>query len=243
MHDPNKVLLGRTLSSAKEVSCHDSDPSTFEAGLAVRQGVDGLSLEKDDGLQIGISLGKSLSNHKQTSVCRSGTEVPIQLTDDSVAAELEVGDLTFKAKEKGEDGNDITIALVAGATAGSEVVTVEGTDIVIQIANETSTAQQIKDAVEASFSASDLVSVEIASGQEAEPQTVAAEDALEGGENMGAYVVIGQKVYIDDVTGKARASGAGATISDAIYSSGIKSGVKENKTEVPVAIVDMPGGL
>lgn len=148
MHDPTKVLLGTTQSSAKDVSCHDGDPATFQAGLVMRQKSDGtLSVAKADGGILGISLGKSLSDHKKTAVLRSGELVPIQLTDD-----------------------------------------------------------------EAEY----------------------------------AYVVKGQSVWIDDVTGKANIEDDGdvtTTVSNATYVSGALDGVKEDGTTVKVALIDMTGGL
>jgi hypothetical protein len=148
MHDPDKVLLGSTLSSDRHVNDIESDPATFFAGHAVRLKSDGkLSLAKVDGGFYGVSLGKSLSDIKYTSVCRAGSAVPIILTDD---------------------------------------------------------------------------------------------------EDDYAYVVKGQKVWIDDVTGHAQAEAGGdidSTLSDAVYVSGPLDGVRENGQIIKVALIDMVGGL
>lgn len=61
-----------------------------------------------------------------------------------------------------------------------------------------------------------------------------------------AYVVQGEKVWIDDVTGKANIEDdetETTTVSDAVYVSGVLDGVKSDGTTVKVALVDMPGGL
>lgn len=147
-HDPNKVVMGSVGSSAKDVSNFDSDPATFVAGLAVRLASTGaLVLAKASGMLQGISLGRSLANTKHTAVARTGSMVPIQLTDD-----------------------------------------------------------------EADY----------------------------------AYVVIGDKVYVDDVSGKANIVDDGdvtTTITDAVYVSLPLDGIAEDGTTVKVAYVDMPGGL
>jgi hypothetical protein len=54
---------------------------------------------------------------------------------------------------------------------------------------------------------------------------------------------IGAAVYISDVTGKGIASGDDTTVSNAVYVSGLMSGINEAGESVPCAIIDMPGGL
>lgn len=53
----------------------------------------------------------------------------------------------------------------------------------------------------------------------------------------------GAQVHISDTTGKAIASGAGATGMNAVYTSGVLTGVKEDGTTADVALIDFPGGL
>lgn len=114
-HDPTKIKLGGVDYSGAEITNHDGDPETFEAGLAVRQKSDGkLTLAKADGLHLGISLGVSLSDAKRTSVARTGYRVPIQLTDDSNSyayvvkgAKVYIDDATGKANIV-DDGNVTT---------------------------------------------------------------------------------------------------------------------------------------
>jgi hypothetical protein len=57
--------------------------------------------------------------------------------------------------------------------------------------------------------------------------------------------VVGAQVHISDTTGKAIASGAGATGMNAVYASGALTAIKEDATEVSagVALIDMVGGL
>lgn len=55
--------------------------------------------------------------------------------------------------------------------------------------------------------------------------------------------VVGEQVHISDTTGKAIAAGAGATGMNATYASAVKTGIKEDGTETPVALIDFVGGL
>lgn len=54
---------------------------------------------------------------------------------------------------------------------------------------------------------------------------------------------VGAQVHISDTTGIAIASGAGATGMNAIYASGVLTGIKEDGTTANVALIDFQGGL
>ena len=54
---------------------------------------------------------------------------------------------------------------------------------------------------------------------------------------------LGAQVHISDTTGLAAASGAGATGMNAVYSSAVLTGVKEDGTTANVALIDFQGGL
>ena len=103
----------------------------------------------------------------------------------SAQASLVKGDLTFTAVAAGSDGNDISIEFLNTGTAGSEVVTVTGTGtdkkISVSMQGGTSTATQLKAALDASDDAADLITTAIASGQGAVAQAAFAEDQLEDG--------------------------------------------------------------
>jgi hypothetical protein len=79
----------------------------------------------------------------------------------SLQAFLVVQDLTYTADAIGEGGNAISITYTTGGVAGSEVVTVVGSAISVQIASGISTATQVKAAVDLSVAASALISVAI----------------------------------------------------------------------------------
>lgn len=68
----------------------------------------------------------------------------------AAAAVVVLQDLTFTAPATGLSGNAVSITYTTGATAGSEVVTVNGNAITVQISNGVSTATQIRTAFIAS---------------------------------------------------------------------------------------------
>jgi hypothetical protein len=54
---------------------------------------------------------------------------------------------------------------------------------------------------------------------------------------------VGAQVSISDTTGKAIAAGGGATAVNAVYVSGVLTGIAEDGSEIDVALIDFPGGL
>lgn len=137
-HNAAKVLLGAIRSSFKIV---DNKVGTIEAGKIARQKSDGtISIASADGLPLGISIGKDLSDAGRMNICRAGLQVPVLLTS--------------------------------------------------------------------------------------------------------AFTpTLGAQVFISDTTGLAIASGVGATGMNAVYSSGVLTGVKEDGTTANVALIDFQGGL
>ncbi len=123
MHNPNKVLLGSTGSSMKEV---DNHIGTIAAGVAVRLAADdSLSTDSSDGSLLGISLGSDLTPAGYTAICRRGLMVPVKLTaafTPVVGAVVNLSDTT-----------GLAIAAGGGATAVNAVyatskLSVGGTD-------------------------------------------------------------------------------------------------------------------
>ncbi len=111
----------------------------------------------------------------------SDEQVGQDVTTPAVAAYLTQGDLTFTAVKAGLLGNDISVEMVDDAELGEEVAHAEDGLVTIHIADGFSTAQQIADAVADSVSASALITVAIAMGEESTAQAVFAELPLENG--------------------------------------------------------------
>lgn len=59
----------------------------------------------------------------------------------------------------------------------------------------------------------------------------------------GFTPTIGAQVNIDDVTGLAKAAGAGVTAVNATYETGALTGIDEDGAEVRACTISMPGGL
>ena len=117
-----------------------------------------------------------------------------------VDATLVLQDLTYTCDQVGTDGNNVTIEYTAGGTAGSEVVTVVGLAISVQIDSGVSTATQVKAAVDASIAASLLIGITI-SGTAGNAQVTVAATNLAGG------IDAGQK-YAADFNGDVNINGA-----------------------------------
>ena len=102
MHNADKIVMGAIRSNFREVS---NIKGTVEAGLAVFGKSDGTgTLLKSDGVILGISVGKDLSDTNRIAYCRKGTEVPIQVTTSftpTIGAQVQISDTTGKAVTSG----------------------------------------------------------------------------------------------------------------------------------------------
>lgn len=241
MHDATKVLFGSVGSSDATVTKEDANPASFPAGRVVRGKSDGaLSLAAADGALKGVSLGADLSDAGKTAICRAGNDVPVALAEFLTKAQL-----TFISKRP---GIAIAVEFVAGASAGSEVVTVTGNDqdgylISLQMDNAApkSTATQCKAALDANAQALALIETMIATGQGSTEQSAFAEDDID----TLSQPVPGALLRASDVTGLAIPTAAsGGTLTRAKYVSGLLTGVDAlSGAETPAAKVDMGGGL
>lgn len=108
---------------------------------------------------------------------------------DAGKASKVIQDLTYTAVTAGTSGNDISIAYTSGGTAGSEVVTVTGNAISVQIESGVSTATQVKDAVDNNVDAAALVVVTI-SGTGSNAQTTVSATSLVGGADAGSVYIV-----------------------------------------------------
>jgi hypothetical protein len=93
----------------------------------------------------------------------AGNNISIEylLNDPAVKASLVFQDLTYQAQNAGVAGNSITIEYTAGGVAGSEIVSVLGNAITVQIQSGLSNANQIRAAVLAFPAAVALVDVSV----------------------------------------------------------------------------------
>jgi hypothetical protein len=264
MHDATKVLLGAAQSSGKEVEAFNADPASYPAGVVVRLKSDGtISLLKADGADYGVSMGRSLSNTKKTAVCRSGLRIPVLVerqpargsieitsyanlvsgTDDAItvgatvftaqAGAATLGQTTFQAAtSNAATATSLVAQINAHATAGGLVVAS------IDPANSANVIITAK----ANTTAGDTIALAYTDNDTNIGATVSGA-TLTDSDDSADFVAIGAKAYFSDTTGKADDKNSGATISDAVYVSGVLTGIDEDGAEVACALIDMPGGL
>lgn len=268
-HSTSQVKLGSTQSSAKDISTHNVDPASFPAGCAVSMASTGLpSLLASAGMRMGVSLGKSLSDHKKLSVLRTGERVPMR-----ASLKRSTGLITISSYANLVSGTDD--ALTVGATAfTAQAGAATPGDATFQAAtSNAATATSLAAQINAHAVASTLVYA-IASGDTVRLYAIVEGAAtghdvavsytdndtnvgitlseltagkLAGGSNTIsdiAYMTVGTKAYINNTTGKLDIAMTGhSTVSDATYVNGPITGLDESDAEVAAGIVDMPGGL
>ncbi len=146
----------------------------------------------------GININPTITNIK------SATGININMSGAGlyagVKASVTIQDLTFEADVVGSNGDSITIEYTAGGTAGSEVVTVLGSAISVQIDSGVSTATQVKAAIDGNVQSALLVNTTI-SGTASDPQVTVAATNLAGGEDAGYARAM-------DITGDVSINGA-----------------------------------
>lgn len=274
MHDATVALMGVPLSSPRDVAIYDSDPATFLAGLAVRQSstVKVLTLAKSGGSWAGVSLGRSLSDHKKTSVAIDGLGVPmlaslkratgiitissyanlVSGTDDAItiagtaftaqAGAATPGDATFQAVT---NNNTTAVSLAAQVNAHATVSLVV---YAVVTSSGVVTLYSVVDGVGSTGTGNDIA----VTYTDNDTNVGAVLSGLSGGKMSGgsatisdiAYISKGAKAYINDATGKLDIAMTGfSTVSDAMYVSEELNGLNESGATVAAAYVDMQGGL
>lgn len=265
-HDVTKIVLASTRSNHKDVSSYAVDPASFPAGLCVSMGSDGLpSLLESAGMRMGVSLGRSLSDHKKTDVVQAGLRVPVRAslkrssgvititsyanlvsgTDDSIT----VGATVFTAQAGAATPGDATFRAATGnnetATSLATQINAHATASTKVYAVASSATVTLYSIVEGAGTGHD-VALAYTDNDSNIGATVSVA-ALAGGSDTItdiAYVVAGAKMYINKTTGKADIAMSGfSTISDAVYLQTELTGLDEDGNSVAAVLVDMQGGL
>lgn len=113
----------------------------------------------------------------------------IKLPTPEVKASKTIQDLVYTSKLVGTLGNVTAVQYTAGAIAGSEVVSLVGNTIFVQIEDGVTEAHQIKTAIENFPAANNLVSLSYpAPSSQNNHQTIQATTLLTGGVNEGNWV-------------------------------------------------------
>lgn len=264
MHNASLVKMGVPLSSSKSVRCFDADPADFPAGTRVCLDSDGeLSKDISDGMPIGISLGRSLSDTEKTDVLVEGLGVPVLLekgparlivtitsysnliatSDDTLQFEhagLTLDEtLTFKASASTED--EVAAASSNSQTATNLAAKINAHSVLGTIFHASANGAVVT--VTAIDNTLDGADVDVTYVNNSSTGLTLDDTTFTGGALSPDYIVKGAKVYFSDTTGKADDSNSEATISDAVYVSGLLTGIDEDGNSVNAAIIDMPGGL
>ncbi len=129
-HSTTTVYLGSHGSNVLESDNWAGDPATFKAGLCCHLDDDGdVSLASADGSKLGISLGKSLSDHKRVTVARKGKKIPILLDtglEPVIGAQVQISTTTGKAVASGTAVNAIYVSGVLTAYDEDGAVITDG---------------------------------------------------------------------------------------------------------------------
>lgn len=101
-HDESVIYMGSHQSNVIESQSYDCDPATFPAGTVGHLKSDGtVSLTASDGSKIGVSLGRSLSDHKRVSFAVRGLKIPLLLDPDEtppIGGQVEISATTGKGE-------------------------------------------------------------------------------------------------------------------------------------------------
>ncbi len=261
--DATKVLLGSTESSDRRAtSTFSADPATFKAGLAVRIDSTGaLSLAKADGRWVGISLGRNLSDSKKTTVLRTGSLVPILVSSEPARGlvtitnvsnllattpdSITIGATVFTAQSSAVTPGDTTFQAVTDVTttAASLVAQINAHATAGALVVASNIAGAVTITAKLNTTAGNAIALAYTDNHATSIGATVSGAFLTGGGSAADYVVLGAKVYIADETGMADDPKSLATISDAIYASGVLTGVDEDGNSAACALVDMVGGL
>lgn len=102
-------------------------------------------------------------------------------TTSGAYATKKIQDITWTAKAKGVDGNDIRLIYADTGTAGAETATLAGDTITVSMEDGVSTATQILAAVVADSDSNDLIGGVIDVGDELDVQAAVTSQAFTGG--------------------------------------------------------------
>jgi hypothetical protein len=258
--------MGAAQSSGYSVADFDADPASFPAGTAVRLKSDGtISKTKADGSWIGVSAGRSLSSTKRLSVVTDGRGVPML-----VERQPARGSVTITSYANLVATTPDTLA-IAGTTLTAQSGAATPGQAVFRAATSnaatatSSLAAQIN--AHATLGALVFAAVDSVDNTKVNLTAILAADATadtygivytDNHSDIGLtvsgatfvdsddtpdFITIGAKVYISDDSGKVDDASSVSTISDAIFASGLLTGIDEDGNSVLAVLVDFPGGL
>lgn len=125
-----------------------------------------------DDITAGVNIVLNVAHPEQKKRVDVFQKITTELTADARFRSKTIQNITYQTRR--DVVGTVTVTYTSGGVAGSEVVTVAGNNIVVQIAAGVSTASQVRNAIERSIDALALVTVKIKSGFTLSAQTVQA---------------------------------------------------------------------
>lgn len=258
-----KVLMGNVGTSSKNVSEKIASPATFLAGLALRlKSDDTVSVTKADGEWLGVSLGKGLSDSLKTiGIARDGLKVPVLLEKaparqvvtitsyaNLVATSndtLKIGATTFTFKASPSTESEVGAVTDNNTTAANLVSKINAHSVAGLLFKAVAVGAVVTITAKNNATVGSTIDCVYTDTHSADIGLTVALDAIVfvGGNATPDYVAIGSPVYFSDTSGKADDASSGSTVSNAIYVSGVLTGIQEDGTEAACALIDMAGGL
>jgi len=129
-----------------------------------------------------LVLGGQLRHSAAPTFSANVATLAFTVPAETAASKVTQGLTLTAVAQQGAGGNSITIAFTGGAVAGSEVVTVTGQAISVQISGGVSTVTQVSTAMQASAACTALVTT---TGTSASTVAVASAVSLSGGVTGG----------------------------------------------------------
>jgi hypothetical protein len=125
-----------------------------------------------DEVQGGTTIIINVAHPEQKKRAQLFTKITTDLTQPAFFRAVSIQKILYQTRR--DVVGTVTVTYIGGATVGNEIVTVAGTNIVVQIDTNGTQARHIRDAIERSIDAVSLVDIKIESGFSNEPQTIQA---------------------------------------------------------------------
>lgn len=130
-----------------------------------------------DRVEASATITLNVAHPEQKKRTELFTKATTKLTQAARYRSKDIQGITYKTRR--DVVTTVTVTYTSGGTAGSEVVTVVGTNITVQLQVGVSTANNVRNAIENSSAALALVSVSVITDAGPTPQTTQASTALD----------------------------------------------------------------
>lgn len=125
-----------------------------------------------DEVQAGTTIILNVAHPEQRKRAELFTKITTELTQPAFFRAANIQKILYQTRR--DVVGTVTVTYISGATVGNEIVTVAGTNIVVQIDTNGTQARHVRDAIERSIEAISLVTISVESDFQNEAQTVQA---------------------------------------------------------------------